>query len=650
MSFQQADSSRVQAGEYTQLPTREQYVYEFQCMVSDLLETNEAAHLQHALTEFRTFRSINQLVANLSVIFNTPAKRDILRPLRFLIPEKNGLRQAYDKMVPYHRMAHPITQQELMVFGASRSLTIQRSQHETFGLNIRGGHDMDTGVFISSVTPQSPAALANLYVGDEVIACNGVPFEGVTHKRAAEIISSSTVLRLIVRYVGHVPVARREQSTVRWKETQAQQATSREEQELSPTQSTKHARISKELGRLGFGIRGGADYNLPIIISSVDAGGQAQQTGLMVGDEILDVNGTPFKPMTHAAAVDYLRSHDVLIITAIATGKVPVHSLNHSRVAWERAPDQAVQRQQSMMTSTPVRGTTAPVQQQQLVTPTTRARGFGVRVQLADDLRRILPQESVRAIMSAIAAYESYATEVNAVAETLLSCLSQPIHYFAVDDVRIAIRFEDMQSFDAMVQQEEKRGLAQYKAQVTGSVAKDEGTQDESGLHREQGDQATSDSSSPGHADSGAGAHTSASTSKVEDDPNHPDYSVPWYGDNGTVTVDVVKEGGKLGLGIIGGIDTKFADAGVRITHVTQDGCAKSQSDLLVRGAKILRVGSCAVDACTHAEVAMLLREQFTNHAPIFKLLLAASDVLDFPAVTDLSLPVHSAALTSTQL
>lgn len=43
------------------------------------------------------------------------------------------------------------------------------------------------------------------------------------------------------------------------------------------------------LGDLGFSIRGGAEYHLGIFISWVDAGSAAAKSGLLVGDQILQV-------------------------------------------------------------------------------------------------------------------------------------------------------------------------------------------------------------------------------------------------------------------------------------------------------------------------------------------------------------------------
>lgn len=51
-------------------------------------------------------------------------------------------------------------------------------------------------------------------------------------------------------------------------------------------------------------------------ICRVDGGGLAQQKGLKVGDQIVAVNATSFENITHANAVEILRSNASLVITA----------------------------------------------------------------------------------------------------------------------------------------------------------------------------------------------------------------------------------------------------------------------------------------------------------------------------------------------
>ena len=47
----------------------------------------------------------------------------------------------------------------------------------------------------------------------------------------------------------------------------------------------------------------------------VDTGGLAEHKGLKVGDQIVAVNATSFENITHANAVEILRSNATLVIT-----------------------------------------------------------------------------------------------------------------------------------------------------------------------------------------------------------------------------------------------------------------------------------------------------------------------------------------------
>ena len=47
----------------------------------------------------------------------------------------------------------------------------------------------------------------------------------------------------------------------------------------------------------------------------VDASGLAEQKGLKVGDQLVEVNGLSFEPISHANAVEYMRSHRQLMVT-----------------------------------------------------------------------------------------------------------------------------------------------------------------------------------------------------------------------------------------------------------------------------------------------------------------------------------------------
>ncbi|KAK9392427.1 whirlin [Crotalus adamanteus] len=70
-------------------------------------------------------------------------------------------------------------------------------------------------------------------------------------------------------------------------------------------------------------IRGGSEYALGIYITGVDKDSEAENTGLKVGDQILEVNGRSFLSISHDEAVKLLKSSRHLIMTVKDVGRLP---------------------------------------------------------------------------------------------------------------------------------------------------------------------------------------------------------------------------------------------------------------------------------------------------------------------------------------
>ncbi|XP_034530638.1 gamma-2-syntrophin [Notolabrus celidotus] len=78
-------------------------------------------------------------------------------------------------------------------------------------------------------------------------------------------------------------------------------------------------------GGLGISIKGGAEHNVPVVISKIFKDQIADQTGkLFVGDAVLQVNGINVEPCTHKEVVHLLRSAgDEVTITVRFLREVP---------------------------------------------------------------------------------------------------------------------------------------------------------------------------------------------------------------------------------------------------------------------------------------------------------------------------------------
>ena len=87
---------------------------------------------------------------------------------------------------------------------------------------------------------------------------------------------------------------------------------------------------------LGFSIRGGREHGLGIFISQIDSFSLAEKSGLLVGDQIVSVNGFSCENITHSSAVLILKSHDQLHLSVVRVGVVPDQpsGLRRSLIWW----------------------------------------------------------------------------------------------------------------------------------------------------------------------------------------------------------------------------------------------------------------------------------------------------------------------------
>ncbi|KOC69800.1 Whirlin [Habropoda laboriosa] len=94
---------------------------------------------------------------------------------------------------------------------------------------------------------------------------------------------------------------------------------------------TRKVELCIEPGQsLGLMIRGGLEYGLGIYITGVDKDSVADRAGLLVGDQIIEVNGQNFEEATHDEAVEILKTNKRMTLLIRDVGKVP-HSCTTSQ-------------------------------------------------------------------------------------------------------------------------------------------------------------------------------------------------------------------------------------------------------------------------------------------------------------------------------
>ncbi|XP_043475919.1 whirlin isoform X2 [Leptopilina heterotoma] len=234
--------------------------------------------------------------------------------------------------------------QELTV----RTVTMTREppeSHHGFGICVKGGKDADAqsgvGVYISRVEEGSVAERAGLRPGDTILEVNGTPFRAVTHEEALKMLKSCRTLSMTVRGPaldprcrgGHpVWTATGRQQSCSWMDRQGRPASP---PPLHPRDSrygprTRKVELCIEPGQsLGLMIRGGLEYGLGIYVTGVDKDSVADRAGLLIGDQILEVNGQSFEEATHDEAVQILKTNKRMSLLIRDVGKVP-HSCTTS--------------------------------------------------------------------------------------------------------------------------------------------------------------------------------------------------------------------------------------------------------------------------------------------------------------------------------
>ncbi|XP_017761899.1 PREDICTED: whirlin, partial [Eufriesea mexicana] len=247
---------------------------------------------------------------------------------------------------PTSPSSQPLSLQELTV----RTITMTRDppdSHHGFGICVKGGKDAEAqsgvGVYISRVEEGSVAERAGLRPGDTILEVNGTPFRAVTHEEALKMLKSCRTLSMTVRGPALDPRCRGGHPV--WSTSGRQQSCSWIDRQGRPTSPpplypprdsryvprTRKVELCIEPGQsLGLMIRGGLEYGLGIYVTGVDKDSVADRAGLLVGDQIIEVNGQSFEEATHDEAVEILKTNKRMTLLIRDVGKVP-HSCTTSQ-------------------------------------------------------------------------------------------------------------------------------------------------------------------------------------------------------------------------------------------------------------------------------------------------------------------------------
>ncbi|XP_060652964.1 whirlin isoform X3 [Drosophila nasuta] len=489
----------------------------------------------------------------------------------------------------------------------TRTVSMSRDQQidHGFGICVKGGKDSGLGVYISRIEENSVAERAGLRPGDTILEVNGTPFTSINHeealKRCVQILKSSRQISMTVRapptlnstaplhgfgppsrdpmYASMAPLLPQTaagqaaaaaaaaiggaglpfRQTCSWMDRHGRPASP--PMEYGGRRNERRDRIRRvelliEPGQsLGLMIRGGVEYGLGIFVTGVDKDSVADRAGLMIGDEILEVNGQSFLDVTHDEAVGQLKYHKRMSLVIRDVGKVP-----HSCTSIEMEPWDAY-------------------------SPTgTRARRKGqIATMVEEKARSLLPRHHFASLSYYIAEYSAKAMTIDAFVAVLLEMLDTYEKHTLVTEIRELVFPEDRTRYDELVYRRERDPYS-----VDRHRRKGDPTRDLPSMQRLSAEQ--------------NGGSTTEQTH--EHNPN----VVPDHRGNLHITVKKTKP--ILGIAIEGGANTKHPLP--RIINIHENGAAFEAGGLEV-GQLILEVDGTKVEGLHHQEVARLIAECFAN-------------------------------------
>ncbi|XP_059060375.1 whirlin isoform X5 [Achroia grisella] len=490
---------------------------------------------------------------------------------------------------------------------ATRTVTMSRDPADShgFGICVKGGKEAGepggVGVYISRVEEGSVAERAGLRPGDSILQVNGTPFSGISHEDALKMLKSCRQLTMTVRTAGAL-VGR---ASCSWMDRYGRPASpppARPPRSSSKDRSIRRVDLCIEPGQsLGLMIRGGLEYNLGIYITGVDKESVADRAGLMVGDQILEVNGQSFVDVTHDEAVAQLKYHKRMSLLVRDVGKVP-----HACTAYGERD-------------------AAP-----------RISGWGRRrgaaaVAVEQKAKSLLPQSDLPALAYYMEEYAARRLTPDAFLTVLRDLLDTPQKYTLLTEIREFMLPEDRPRFDELVY---RRGeepvdhhLKEYEEEGRRSRRHSSPCNSREGsttaLHTQHYDDAelahklsrSFDMKEEGGAllEDRGGIRRHQSMQRLQHGETQLDEGRAArvvHDHHGNLHISVKKTKPILGIAIEGGANTKHPLP--RIINIHEHGAAYEAGGLEV-GQLILAVDGHRVEGMQHQDVARLIAESFAQ-------------------------------------
>ncbi|XP_022097533.1 uncharacterized protein LOC110982988 isoform X2 [Acanthaster planci] len=233
-----------------------------------------------------------------------------------------------EKTTPKTSLSSATSSQPIQI----RKVKLTHRENETLGFSIRGGKDLNAGIYVSTVDPGGQADRHGLKAGERILKVNDTPFKSITHAQAVVALKSARRLTLYVAPVGTMPGSTPD-GTPR-SEVSSARSSSSHQSVKSATSNSKHGNsshnnnqdeadgskvkrvtiIADEDGWLGCSIRGGVDYELDVTVANVDPMSPAYRAGLKKGLYITKVNGVSVEGLTHEQIVSLVTASNVVVL------------------------------------------------------------------------------------------------------------------------------------------------------------------------------------------------------------------------------------------------------------------------------------------------------------------------------------------------
>ncbi|XP_034943796.1 whirlin isoform X9 [Chelonus insularis] len=551
--------------------------------------------------------------------------------------------------------------QELTV----RTITMTRDppdSHHGFGICVKGGKDADAqsgvGVYISRVEEGSVAAKAGLRPGDTILEVNGTPFRAVTHEEALKMLKSCRTLTMTVKGPALDPRCRGghpiwsgsgRQQSCSWMDRQGRPASP---PPLYPRDShygsrTRKVELCIEPGQsLGLMIRGGLEYGLGIYVTGVDKDSVADRAGLLVGDQIIEVNGTNFEEATHDEAVQILKTNKRMSLVIRDVGKVP-HSCTTSRpimMPTSRYPDHDPQ----LILESPGNHPPSPSNSREWRHRGVQSVSEASLAMVEEKARVVLARSERNALSQLIADYRTRRLTIGDLVANLADLLNTHEKLTLLTELRELIDSKDRAAFDELVYRprastaRRKGDRAHSDLIVTPSIHDlpdyDDGIDNDRGRrhsspggsrgNRDYGhhhlhpdnveaqllEEGAASGSALGNASTGGPPrrhHSAQRLTRSEiSERREEDGALVVPDHQGNLRITVKKTKSILGIAIEGGANTKHPLP--RIINIHDNGAAYEAGGLEV-GQLILEVDGHKVEGLHHQEVARLIAESFAR-------------------------------------